>query len=352
MTSAIKKYLVIGPSWVGDMVMAQSLFIDIKQREPDCQIDVLAPAWTAALIDRMPEVSELIAANFNHGKLSLGARIRLGKSLREKAYTNAILLPNSLKSALVPLVAKIPKRTGFVGEQRWGFLNDIRKLDKLAMPMTVQRFVALGLPKGADLRPIESVPAPKLVVDSTAAQAVLKANNLTLLSKNEDSTSDDEKSNVLILCPGAEFGPSKQWPVKHYADVANHYLAKGWQVWQLGSDKDLPVCQELDAMTDGQTKVLAGKTSLPQAVDLMSFASLVIANDSGLMHIAAALQKPLIAVYGSTDPGHTPPLSENHKVARLGLDCSPCFKRECPLTHLNCLNDLSASRVISLAESL
>jgi len=140
-----KKYLIIGPSWVGDMVMAQSLLIDIKRREPECQIDMLAPSWTAALTDRMPEVNELIAANFNHGKLSLGERIRLGKSLRHSEYSNAILLPNSLKSALVPAIAKISTRTGFVGEQRWGFLNDIRKLDKQALPMTVQRFVALGL---------------------------------------------------------------------------------------------------------------------------------------------------------------------------------------------------------------
>ncbi len=320
--------------------MAQSLFIDIKRREPLSQIDVLAPAWTAALIDRMPEVTELIAGNFNHGKLSLGDRINLGKNLRGKGYTNTILLPNSLKSALVPAVAKIPTRTGFIGEQRWGFLNDIRKLDKQAIPMTVQRFVALGLDKSAEPRPIESIPVPQLVVDAVSASRVLDSNKLTL----------DKK--VLVLCPGAEFGPSKQWPVTHYAEVAKEHLANGWQVWLLGSDKDRAVCQELDEITGHQTVVLAGKTSLPQAVDLMSFASLVVANDSGLMHIAAALQKPLIAVYGSTDPGHTPPLSQNHAIARLNLDCSPCFKRECPLGHLDCLRDLPPSKILSLAEAL
>jgi len=335
-----KKYLIIGPSWVGDMVMAQSLLIDIKRREPECQIDMLAPSWTAALTDRMPEVNELIAANFNHGKLSLGERIRLGKSLRHSEYSNAILLPNSLKSALVPAIAKISTRTGFVGEQRWGFLNDIRKLDKQALPMTVQRFVALGLEKDAQVRSIDSIPTPQLVVYQAAAQQVLESNGL----------SSDKQ--VLALCPGAEFGASKQWPVNHYAAVANHYLAKGWQVWLLGSDKDQAVCQELDAITGGKTEVLAGKTSLPQAVDLMSFASLVVANDSGLMHIGAALQKPLVAVYGSTDPGHTPPLNKNHAIARLNLECSPCFKRECPLQHLDCLATLAPSKVLDLAEAL
>jgi len=340
MTSLAKKYLIVGPSWVGDMVMAQSLFIDIKQREPSAQIDVLAPAWTAAMVDRMPEVTELIAGNFNHGKLSLGERIRLGKSLRNKDYTNTILLPNSLKSALVPWVAKIPVRTGFIGEQRWGLLNDIRKLNKQALPMTVQRFIALGLTKQAEPRVIESIPAPKLVADADNLQRVLSANAL-----NSDK-------QILALCPGAEFGASKQWPAAHYAQVAKHYLAQGWQVWLLGSGNDEATCEQINQIAGGDCQVLAGKTSLPEAVDLISLASLVVSNDSGLMHIAAALQIPLVAVYGSTDPGHTPPLSANHAIARLNLDCSPCFKRECPLQHLDCLNKLSPESVLELAEQL
>lgn len=340
MSQQHKKYLIIGPAWVGDMVMAQSLFIDIKSREADAQIDVLAPAWTAAMTDRMPQVSELIAGNFNHGKLSLGERFRLGKSLRDRAYTNAIVLPNSLKSALVPAVARIPQRTGWLGEQRWGLLNDIRRLDKQRWPMTVQRFIALGESKEAPVRAIENVPPPLLEVDADAVSSVLQANQL------------DTDKPILVLCPGAEFGPSKQWPATHYADVAKAYLLRDWQVWLMGSDKDVPVCNDINDASDKRCRVLAGKTSLPQAVDLMSLASLVVSNDSGLMHIAAALQKPLVAVYGSTDPGHTPPLSHNHAVARLGLDCSPCFKRECPLEHLNCLTQLSPQQVIALSETL
>lgn len=340
MTDLSKKYLIIGPSWVGDMVMAQSLFIDIKQREPDSTIDVLAPAWTAALIDRMPEVSELIAANFNHGKLSLGERFKLGKRLRYKRYTHSINLPNSLKSALVPAIAKIKTRSGFVGEQRWGLLNDIRTLDKRAIPMTVQRFIALGLSKNAPLRELASVPAPSLKVTERDVAQVLEKNRL------------DTERPILVLCPGAEFGASKQWPARHYSDLASHYLAQDWQVWLMGSDNDITTCNEIDQFTQNQCKTLAGQTTLPEAIDLISLASMVVSNDSGLMHIAAALQKKLVAVYGSTDPGHTPPLSHNHAIARLGLDCSPCFKRECPLGHLNCLHDLSPERVIGLCDEL
>ena len=155
-----------------------------------------------------------------------------------------------------------------------------------------------------------------------------------------------------MLCPGAEFGASKKWPSKHYAELASDYIEKGWQVWLLGSDNDVQTCNEISALTGNKCIVLAGETTLPEAIDLISCASLVVSNDSGLMHIAAALQKPLIAVYGSTDPGHTPPLSDNHRIARLNLACSPCFKRECPLNHLDCLMQLPATQVLDLAETL
>lgn len=331
------KYLIIGPAWVGDMVMAQSLFIDIKQREPQATIDVLAPLWSAALVDRMPQINKLVSADFRHGKLGLGVRYRLGRQLRDDGYTHAIVLPNSLKSALVPAFAKIPVRIGFVGEQRWGLLTDIRRLDKQALPMTAQRFVALGLTKNAEL---QTVPPPHLKVEQEQAVKALEKYQL-----NNDKP-------VLVLCPGAEFGRSKQWPAQHYAQVALNYLNKGWQVWLMGSVQDVAICEEINQITDQQCEVIAGKTALAEAVDLISLASLVISNDSGLMHIAAALQIPLVAVYGSTDPGHTPPLSDNHAIARLGLECSPCFKRECPLEHLNCLQQLEPRQVIQHADSL
>jgi len=340
MSREVKKYLIVGPSWVGDMVMAQSLFIDIKQREAKAQIDVLAPAWTAALLNRMPQVTELVKADFQHGKLSLMERFRLGRTLGSNHYSNAIVLPNSLKSALAPAIAKIPQRSGFVGEQRWGLVNDIRKLNKAELPMTVQRFISLGESKAAVPRKIESIPVPQLVVRPTEVEVVLQKNKLCL-----------DKS-LLVLCPGAEFGASKKWPSAHYAQVANHYLEKEWQVWLMGSASDVETCKEIDAMTSNACQVLAGKTTLPDAIDLISCGSLVVSNDSGLMHIAAALKIPLVAVYGSTDPAHTPPLSENHRIARLDLNCSPCFKRECPLDHLNCLNQLSAELVLRQAAKL
>jgi heptosyltransferase-2 len=322
------------------MVMAQSLFKDIKARYPNVLIDVLAPAWTAAIVDRMPEVNQLIATDFSHGKLSLASRRAMGKRLRTSNYQRAIVLPNSYKAALVPWLAKIPIRSGFVGEQRWGVVNDIRKLDKSQLPMTVQRFIALGREQGAEPVALSQIAAPKL--DADLANADILLSNLDL---NQDR-------KILALCPGAEFGPSKQWPIENYAEVANKFIADGWQVWLFGSDKDIATCKQIRDSSPENSFVLAGKTSLPDAVDLLALADLVVSNDSGLMHIAASLQRPLVAVYGSTDPGHTPPLSPNHKIERLGLECSPCFERQCPLGHLHCLTELSAGRVIQASASL
>jgi len=333
------KILVVGPSWVGDMVMAQSLFIALKQANSEVLIDVLAPAWTAALIDRMPQINKLHFAPFEHGKLSLLARWQLGKSLRHERYDQAIILPNSLKSALVPAFAKIPQRTGFVGEQRWGWLTDARRLNKSVLPMTVQRFLALGSNRDTPPTELDAIAIPKLEVNAEQAQNVRRKLGLV------------QDTPVLVLCPGAEFGASKQWPVAHYAEVARHYLAQGWQVWLLGSEKDKTVCDEIDGLCNHQLHILAGQTSLPEAVDLMWFADKVVANDSGLMHIAAALQKPLVAIYGSTDPGHTPPLSPNHAIAQIEIECSPCFERTCPLSHHRCMRDLLPEKVLAFSES-
>lgn len=316
------------------MMMAQTLFKLLKVRDPDCRIDVLAPEWSRPLLARMPEVSTAIDSPFKHGQLGIAERRRLGHSLRSKKYTRSIVLPNSFKSALVPFWARIPRRTGFVGELRYGLLNDARKLDKQQLTMTVQRFSALGL--GKDETVPDKLPRPRLVTDQDSIDRSLNDTGLGV-----------PYSPVLALCPGAEYGPAKRWPTRHYAEVARHYLDAGWQVWLFGSDKDEPVCQRINQQCDHRCEDLAGRTTLGQAIDLMSLASAAVSNDSGLMHLAAALDLPLVAVYGSSDPGFTPPLSRHAQVVNLGLDCSPCFKRECPLGHMNCLNQLEPDMVMA-----
>ena len=332
-TSQVDKILILGPSWVGDMVLAQSLFKAIKQAKPDCQIDVAAPAWTLPLLTRMPEVSLAIALPFKHGQLVFWERVKFGKSLKNNGYTQAIILTNSLKSAILPFFAGIPRRTSFLGEMRYGLLNDIRPLDKKVLPRTVDRFVSLGLDVNSPLP--EKIINPSLIANHQNAIDTLKQLGLS-----------KPKNKILGLCPGAEYGEAKRWPIEYYAEAANAALNKGWDVWLFGSEKDLPVTHAINQLANNQCIDFGGKTKLGDAIDLMSLCDTIISNDSGLMHVAAALDKNLIAVYGSSDPHHTPPMSPKAIVKYLGLSCSPCFKRSCPLGHLNCLKHIKPSEVI------
>lgn len=327
-----EKILVLGPAWVGDMVLAQSLFKTLKANQPNCTIDVAAPAWTLPLLDRMPEVAEKIALPFKHGELAFWKRIAFGRDLKSKSYTQAIILTNSFKSAILPWAAAIPKRTSFLGEMRYGLINDIRTLDKTKLKMTVQRFVTLGLAPHDNLPPV--LPRPALTANIAHAQAICQSLQIPPL-----------QTPVLGLCPGAEYGEAKRWPAEHYAEVANAAITKGWQVWLFGSDKDIPVTTQINQLTQNKCLNLGGKTKLGDAIDLMALCHTVVSNDSGLMHVAAALDKKLVAIFGSSDPYHTPPMHPDAVIEYLKLDCSPCFKRQCPLGHLNCLMQIKPHTV-------
>ena len=337
--NSYRRILVVGPSWVGDMVMAHSLFQVLARRGPDTRIDVLAPVWSRPLLERMAEVDDTIELPFGHGQLGLAGRWRLGRGLRGRSYQQAILLPNTLKSALVPLAAGVPVRTGWVGELRYGLLNDIRRLDKQRLPMTVQRFVALGLP--ADPQNPPECPQPRLQVAPESQERALTELRLRRQARP-----------LLALCPGAEYGPAKRWPAEYFGELAASRLAAGWAVWLFGSGKDREVCAQVAARAGLGCRDLSGATSLAQAVDLLSLADAVVSNDSGLMHVAAALDRPLVALYGSSDPGFTPPLNPRSRVLSLGLECSPCFRRECPLGHLQCLRGISVPQVSQALEAV
>ena len=334
--------LVVGPSWVGDMVMAQTLFKSLKAQYPAAPIDVIAPPWSQPLLARMPEVREALDLPIGHGEVKLALRRRLGKQLRVRDYRRAVVLPNSLKSALIPFFADIETRTGWRGEMRYGLLNDVRVLDKSLYPLMIQRFAALAYPPGAALP--DPLPWPRLIADTANQHAALTAFSL------------DRQRPILALCPGAEFGPSKRWPEQYYAAVAAEMIRRGWQVWLFGSANDRAVTQAIAAALPpdaaAHCRDLAGATQLAQAIDLLALADAVVSNDSGLMHIAAALARPLVVVYGSTSPGFTPPLAEHAAVLSIPVDCGPCFKRECPLGHMKCMHGVTPGRVIDAVSAL
>ena len=333
--SEAKRYLVVGPSWVGDMVMAQSLFRTLREREPAAVVDVLAPQWSLPIIARMPEVRRGIGLPAVHGEFAFGVRRQLGLQLRPESYDHAIILPRSFKSALVPFFANVPLRTGFRGEMRFGLLNDIRQLDRAALDQTVKRFVALGL------KPDEvphHIPEPRLTVDAANQKALIENYKL------------DVSRPVVALMPGASYGPAKCWPLNYYALLAEQLVGQGIGVWVLGSAGDRAAGEQIVGSNAGFN--LAGETRLEDTVDLLALCQVAVTNDSGLMHVAAASGTHVIAQYGSSSPDYTPALTQHKTIHYLNLECSPCFKRECPLGHLNCLRNIDVERVRASVEQV
>ena len=329
-----EKILIVGPAWVGDMVMAHSLYQVLAKERGNPVIDVLAPSWTLPLLERFPEVRRGIELPFSHGTLDLKKRWRLGKSLRSEKYDQAIVLPRSLKSAIIPFAARAKRRTGYLGEARFGLLNDIRPLDKNKLPRTVDRFVNLG--RDSNTVPSQDFPLPSLSTKpGDEPQAVMERLGLV---------GGDGK--ILGLCPGAEYGPAKQWPAEHYAEVARRWSDAGNPVWIFGSRKDAVIAGKIQKLSGNTCVDLCGKTSLLDVVDLMSRCTAVVTNDSGLMHVAAATGTHVIAIYGGSDPEHTPPLSKGADILFTKLECWPCMKRTCRFGHYNCLKRVTPDRVM------
>ncbi|WP_034943181.1 ADP-heptose--LPS heptosyltransferase RfaF [Erwinia oleae] len=341
------KILVIGPSWVGDMMMSQSLYRTLKANHPDAVIDVMAPPWCRPLLSRMPEVNEALPMPLGHGALALGERRRLGHALRDKGYDRAYVLPNSFKSALVPFFAGIKTRTGWRGEMRYGVLNDARVLDKAAWPLMVERYVALAYDKSR-VRRASDLPQPllwpKLDVNDAEKVATSAAFGLS------------PARPLIGFCPGAEFGPAKRWPHHHYAELAQMLIDKGFQIALFGSAKDKEtgeqIVQSLHPDARERCHNLAGETQLEQAVILLAQCRAVVSNDSGLMHIAAALDRPLVALYGPSSPDFTPPLSHKARVIRLITGYHRVRKGDAAEGYHQSLIDITPERVLAELETL
>ena len=333
----MRRILVVGPSWIGDTVLAQPLFKLLHARHDALALDVLAPPWTLPLVERMPEVRRAAASPAGHGELRPARQWRVAREMAREAYDQAVVLPNSFKSALVPWLARVPVRTGYLGELRWGLLNDARRVDGERHPQLAQRYAALSLARGETLP--TTLPAPALRVDEAQRSRTLARLRL------------DTSRPAAALCPGAEYGPAKRWPPRHFADLARRLAGLGYAVWLVGSASDAATGAEISRHAPGAVLDLCGHTTLAEAIDVLDAARIVVSNDSGLMHVAAALQKPLVALYGSSSPAYTPPLSQAAHVLSLDLPCSPCFKRECPLGHFRCMVDLTADRVLSALDA-
>ncbi len=329
------------------MMMSQSLYRTLKARFPQAIIDVMAPAWCRPLLSRMPEVNDAIPMPLGHGALELGARRALGHSLRARRYDRAYVLPNSFKSALVPFFARIPHRTGWRGEMRYGVLNDARVLDKQAWPLMVERYVALAYDKGA-MKTAKDLPQPLLWPQLRVEEGEI--------SQTCAAFSLSAERPIIGFCPGAEFGPAKRWPHYHYAELAGSLIDEGYQVVLFGSAKDHEAGNQILAMLNNDQQAwchnLAGETQLDQAVILIAACKAVVSNDSGLMHVAAALNRPLVALYGPSSPDFTPPLSHKARVIRLITGYHKVRKGDGDQGYHQSLIDIRPDRVLDALNEL
>src|SRR5258706_2467147 len=335
MTTMAERILIIAPSWVGDAILSEPLVAVLREPFEEPIVDVLAPPWSAPVYARGRGIGRVIESPLRHKELGLAHQRLLARELRSDGYTLAFVLPNSFKSALIPWLARIPRRIGYASEMRRFLLTDALRLDRKALPRLVDRYVALAFPKG---RLIPTPPAPMLVPNIANAGAAMRG--LTLSTRRR----------IAILCPGAEYGPAKRWPTEHFIALARRLLDAGYAVWLLGSPNDQPVAGPIAAAVAG-VRDLTGRTDLGTAIDLLSLAAVVVSNDSGLMHAAAAVGRPVVALFGSSSPLYTPPLSAVARVAKIDIECSPCFQRECPLGHFKCMRELSPDLVYDLARS-
>jgi heptosyltransferase-2 len=317
------------------MIMAQTAFKLMRAREPALAIDVLAPAWSHPLLARMPEIDQAIELDAGHGDLRLLERWRLGRRLRARDYCRAVVLPRSWKSALIPFAAGIAERSGQRGEFRYGLINDIRSFTRDEHRRTAQRFASLVLPRDVD--PPHPLPWPALRVDEANRERVTQALQLR-----------PGERPIAGLAPGAEFGSSKRWPYERYREVAARLIERGFAIWVFGSEKDRAAGESVRPASVGSAfQNLCGRTRLEDVVDLVSLTRGMIANDSGLMHLAAATGRRVVGIFGSTSPEHTPARGPSVRLLHAGVDCSPCFRRECPLAHHDCMQQIGVDAVIA-----
>ena len=336
------RILIIAPNWIGDAVMSQPLLAGIKDSHPDAVIDVLATPWVAPVYRACSEVADLIEADLRHGQLQWNLRRALATQIKKRGYAACYVLPNSLKSALIPYLASIPVRIGYQGELRRFLLTEVKA----------------NSPKTQRIPMVEhygNLCKPSRNPDSTFRLPNLKPSALALeAARTALQAAGIEQNRFFVLCPGAEYGPSKRWPAAHFAALAESILARHptASVILLGSASDRLIGEAIVSTIAPTSRIFnwCGSTSLDEAIAIISMSSKVVSNDSGLMHIAAALQVPQVAIFGSSDPNHTPPNSAKAKIISLHLPCSPCHQRECPLGHLNCLNQMSAEQVFALIQ--
>jgi heptosyltransferase-2 len=325
--------LIVPYMWIGDFVRCHSVVKLLNARFPGRPVDMLATTLCAPLADYMPGLRRAIVADLPRSRLALREQFTLAERLKRENYGAALIMPRTWKSALAPLFARIPERTGFVGEARFLLLNDLRRGER-ALPRMVDRCAALALPPAAKLP--SDWPLPELKVPRAEIESWRKRRGL-----------DSDNRPVVALCPGA-VGPSKRWPAAAYAALARQLLAEGFSVWVLGGPDEKALAAEIAA--DTRARDLTGH-DLRDAILALAASAAAISNDSGLLHVAAALGTSAIGIFGPTSPWHWAPLNPLAATIETTteLPCRPCHKPVCRFVHHRCMRDIAPEQVLAAA---
>ena len=323
---AIEKLLIIPQNWLGDIVMSQTLLKKVKSENPNTVIDILVNSTFKSLVERMPEINKAVILDSGHKELGLLKRLDLARRIKGN-YDQSIVLSRSIKSALIPYFAKIPIRTGELGESRYILINDLKKFTKGDRRKTAFRYVSMFSKKEEVL---DKKYYPSLQSDPE---------NMKILSDKYKLNLDKK---IIIFAPGAAFGPSKMWPVEKFKELGEK-LNKDFFILILGSNNEKNIGDKI--VTNKNMINLCGETTITEAVDLMHISEFCVSNDSGLMHLASATNTKSISIYGATSPELTPPLTSNKEIHYRGISCSPCFEKKCKYGHYNCLVEIQADDV-------
>ena len=325
--------LVVPYMWIGDFVRCHSVIRLLKARYPDRPVDVLTTTLCAPLLDYMPGVRKGIVWDLPRKRLALAQHRALAARFAAEHYGSALVMPRTWKSALAPYLAGIPERTGFAGEVRFGLLNDIRFGEK-KLPRMIDRCGALTLPKGAPIP--KDWPKPELNVPSAQAAEWRASRGLA-----------DDGRSVIAFAPGA-VGPSKRWPVAYFAELAKALTAEGFSIWVLGSPAEAPLAKEIVDAAGPHARDLTS-TDLRNAILAMKLANACVSNDSGLVHVSAAIGTPTIGIFGPTSPWHWAPLNPLAATIETTTEvpCRPCHKPVCRMEHHRCMRDIPAAQVLS-----
>lgn len=318
------KVLVIAPAWIGDLIISSAFINALKKSENDIQIDLLVNENLSDIAKLLPNISNIIDSKTTHGKLSFFYRLQLGFKLRKNNYSRSYILTNSLKSSIVPFIAGIKHRISYLGEFRYGLINKVIKKIERNKGMVNRYLNMLDIEYSTDLQPSFKIKTNQKKLEQ----------NYSIVNK------------YIVICPDAEYGPAKKWPINNWIRLAEN-LIPDYQVVFVGLDESIH--EKISSLGSNKIINLIGKTSLKEAVDVLSNADCVVSNDSGLMHLSSAVNTPIVGIFGSSSPKYTPPLCEinRHEIVYKDLNCSPCFKKSCPLGHTNCLNDITVDMVHS-----